>query len=196
MPGTNLNKDKEKIKPDPNLWVKDHGDYLYNFAWSRVQSKEIAEDIVQETFISALKALKSFRGDSSELTWLTAILKRKVIDHYRKASSKKEIPASYFSSPFQKEDGMEGHWIMERAPKNWREHAEDPMQQQEFQGIMEYCLSLLPPKWHSVFILKVMEEINSDEVCKELGCTSSNLWVMLHRARLQLRECIEIKWLK
>ena len=193
---TDTNPNKNTTKADPNLWVKDHGDYLYNFAWSRVQSKEIAEDLVQETFISALKSLKSFRGDSSELTWLTAILKRKVIDHYRKASSKKEIPASHFASPFQKEGTFEGHWIMERAPKNWHEHAEDPLQQQEFQSIMEYCLSLLPPKWHSVFILKVMEEINSDEVCKELGCTSSNLWVMLHRARLQLRECIEIKWLK
>ncbi|MCF6171472.1 MAG: sigma-70 family RNA polymerase sigma factor [Bacteroidales bacterium] len=178
------------------MWVKDHGDYLYNFAWSRVQSKEVAEDLVQETFISALKSLKSFRGDSTELTWLTAILKRKVIDHYRKLSSKKEIPASHFVSPFQKDGLFEGHWIMERAPKDWREPDENPLQQEEFQTIMAYCLSQLPPKWHSVFILKVMEEINSDEVCKELGCTPSNLWVMLHRARLQLRECIESKWLK
>jgi RNA polymerase sigma-70 factor (ECF subfamily) len=68
MTDTNLSKAKVKSDSDPNLWVKDHGDYLYNFAWSRVQSKEIAEDLVQETFISALKSLKSFRGDSSELT--------------------------------------------------------------------------------------------------------------------------------
>lgn len=196
MGDTNLHKTKGKVSSDPNKWVNDHGDYLYNFAWSRVQSKEIAEDLVQETFISALKSLKSFRGDSSELTWLTAILKRKVIDHYRKASTRKETSASHFAKPFEKEGAFEGHWILERAPKDWSTHEENPLQQEEFQGIMEECLSHLPPKWHSVFILKVMEEISSDEVCKEIGCTPSNLWVMLHRARLQLRECIEIKWLK
>ncbi len=85
---------------------------------------------------------------------------------------------------------------MERTPKDWSVDYENPMQQSEFQLIMELCLEGLPEKWRSVFVLKVMEEINSDEVCKEIGCTASNLWVILHRARLQLRECIENKWLK
>ncbi len=185
-----------KTELHPELWVDAHGDYLYNFAWSRVQSKETAEDLVQETFISALKGKNSFRGDSSELTWLLSILKRKVIDYYRKKSTKKEFAAAHFSKPFQGEEGMQGHWIMERAPKDWQQETHAPTRQDEFQEIMALCLSLLPEKWRAVFVLKVMEEINSDEVCKEIGCTSSNLWVILHRARLKLRECIEIKWLK
>jgi len=185
---------KHELRPE--LWVDAHGDYLYNFAWSRVQSKETAEDIVQETFISALKAKGSFRGDSTELTWLLSILKRKVIDFYRKKSTKKEFAAAHFDKPFQDENGMQGHWIMERAPKDWQRETRAPTRQGEFQEIMALCLSLLPEKWRAVFVLKVMEEINSDEVCKEIGCSTSNLWVILHRARLKLRECIENKWLK
>lgn len=183
-------------KANPNNWVNLHGDYLYNYAYSRVQSKETAEDLVQETFISGLKSIKSFRGESSELTWLVAILKRKVIDHYRKLSRKKETIASQFSTPFQDNGDFEGQWILERTPKDWQIKHEDPMRQSEFIFILEMCIAALPEKWRSVFVLKVMEEIKSEEVCKEIGCSSSNLWVIIHRARLQLRECIEIRWLK
>lgn len=183
-------------KTNANNWVKLHGDYLYNYAYSRTQSKETAEDLVQETFISALKSIKSFRGDSSELTWLIAILKRKVIDYYRKSSRKKETPLSHFVRPFHKDGNLEGHWILEKVPKDWDLNFEDPLRQSEFQNIMEICLATLPEKWKSVFILRIMEEINSDDVCKEVGCSPSNLWVIMHRARLQLRECIENKWLK
>jgi RNA polymerase sigma-70 factor (TIGR02943 family) len=193
-----MSKSDDQIKTTlhPEQWVDAHGDYLYNYAWSRVQSKETAEDLVQETFISALRAKDSFRGESAELTWLLSILKRKVIDYYRKKGAKKEFSAAYFSKPFQDSEGMQGHWIMERAPKDWEKETHAPTRQDEFQSIMEICLSLLPEKWKAVFVLKVMEEINSDDICKEIGCTPSNLWVILHRARLKLRECIETKWLK
>lgn len=183
-------------KANPNNWVNLHGDYLYNYAYSRVQSKETAEDLVQETFISGLKSIKSFRGESSELTWLVAILKRKVIDHYRKLSRKKETIASQFSTPFQDNGHFEGQWILERTPKDWQIKHEDPMRQSEFIFILEMCIAALPEKLRSVFVLKVMEELKSEEVCKEIGCSSSNLWVIIHRARLQLRECIENRWLK
>lgn len=187
---------KNNSKTNPSDWVNNHGDYLYNYAYSRVQSKETAEDLVQETFISALKSKDSFRGDSSEVTWLIAILKRKVIDFYRKESRKKETPASQFNSPFSESGDYEGHWIMDRVPKDWNIKYDDPMRQTEFLFVLEVCLAALPIKWKSVFVLKVMEEIKSDDVCKEVGCTPSNLWVILHRARLQLRECIETRWLK
>lgn len=181
---------------NPERWVQDHGDYLYNFAYFRVQNKEVSEDIVQETFVSALKAKDSFRGESAELTWLLAILKRKVVDYFRKQSTLKQKAFSDYSSPF-KDDGMfEGHWIADRAPVDWGFNADSGLNNEEFQQILDICLSMLPPKWRSVFILKFMEEISSDEVCKETGCTPSNFWVIIHRARLKLRECIENKWLK
>ena len=180
---------------DPEKWVENHGDYLYNYAYSRVQSKDLAEDLVQDTFIAGLKAAESFKGKSTEITWLISILKRKVIDHYRKMSSKKEIVASEFSMPFHNKGTFKGHWMMERRPHHIPGELDDPINRGEFRSIIESCLSHLPDKWRAVFVLKVLEEINTDEVCKELGCTPSNLWVMLHRARLKLRECLEIKWL-
>ena len=196
MSKANLNKSNKSVEVNPSEWVNKYGNFLYIYAYSRVQSKELSEDLVQETFLSALKGLRSFRGDSTVQTWLTSILRRKVIDHYRKMSTKKETVASQFTSSFQNEDANEGHWIMERVPEDWHSETEDPLQQDEFQKILELCLSLLPDKWKSVFMLKVLEEMQSDEVCKEIGCTASNLWVIIHRAKLQLRECIENKWLK
>ncbi len=190
------NQDSRQHSLNPDKWVDSHGDYLYNYAYSRVNSKELAEDLVQETFVAGLRAMKSFQGRSTEITWLISILKRKVIDHYRKMSSNKEITSSEFSRPFQKDGASQGHWIMERAPKEWPDELDDPIHQKEFRLVLEKCLSHLPDKLKAVFVLKFIEEINSDEVCKELGCTPSNLWVMMHRARLRLRECIELKWLK
>ncbi len=184
-----------KPKINPEEWVNNYGDYLYNYAYTRVSSKETAEDLVQETFISGLKSVSSFRGDSTALTWLMSILKRKIIDYYRKKSNKKEHNLSSFSSPFQDEEGIKGHWILERAPKDWQRESNSPLREEEFNRIMEICLAGLPAKWRGVFVLKVMEELETSEVCKEMGCTSSNLWVILHRARLKLRECIENNWL-
>ncbi len=181
---------------NPQLWVQNHGDYLYNYAYFRVHNKDVSQDIVQETFISALKAKESFRGESSELTWLLAILKRKVIDHFRKISSGKEKTISDYTLPFQDEGMYEGHWLMDRLPKDWSTEADSSLNQEEFREILEYCLSLLPPKWKSVFVLKFMEELSSEEVCKETGCSASNFWVIMHRARLKLRECVENKWLQ
>jgi len=179
----------------PEIWVQNHGDYLYNYAYFRVNSKEVSEDIVQETFISALNAKESFRGESSELTWLLAILKRKVVDYYRKQSSVKEKPVSQYTMPFRDDGLFEGHWLESRAPNDWSIDSDSALINEEFTMILENCLSLLPPKWRSVFILKFMEELSSDEVCKETGCTPSNFWVIMHRARLKLRECFENNWL-
>lgn len=179
---------------DPAVWVDEHGDYLYNYAWSRVQSKQLAEDLVQDTFVSALGARESFRGESTVRTWLLAILRRKVVDHYRKKSTQNEKTTTGFESPFEDESGTKGHWIMERAPQDWQLGTRYPMRDGEFQAMLEWCLSRLPEKWRSVFVLKVMEEVESAEICKEIGCTTSNFWVILHRARLQLRECIEKQW--
>ncbi len=180
---------------DPKHWVDNYGDYLYNYAYSRVNYSEVAEDLVQETFVAAWKSREGFQGRSAEKTWLISILKRKIIDHYRKASNRKEVTASQFTSPFEEDGPFEGHWIMEKAPKDWHLQMEEPMRQEEFRKILADCLADLPPKWHSVFVLKFMEEAKSEEVCKELGCTPSNLWVMIHRAKLKMRACIETNWL-
>lgn len=190
-----MKKKLHSVDMNPSTWVDSHGDYLYNYAWSRLRSREVAEDLVQDTFVSALKSLESFRGESTVRTWLLSILKRKVLDYYRKKSTQNEKSVSDFNSPFEENGSAKGSWILERAPKDWKLEQHHPLREEEFQKMIDWCLSQLPEKWKSVFVLKVIEEVESSEICKELGCTSSNLWVILHRARLQMRECVEKKWL-
>ncbi len=180
---------------DPNHWVNTYGDRLYRYAFARVNDAELSQDLVQETFLAGLKNRHSFQGQSSESTWLIAILKRKIIDHYRKKSTTNELSLDAPDARFTSDKPLKGHWIKEKAPQNWIPDAEKQMESNEFMEILQACIKHLPEKWASCFILRVMEEMKGEEVCKELDITSSNLWVMLHRARLQLRECIEKSWI-
>lgn len=185
-------EESSKIKPE--LWVDSYGDMLYSYCISRVLDQKIAEDLVQETFLAALKSLDRFKGESSEKTWLFAILKNKIIDHFRKKQRNREEQIN-FSHPFAESGMFVGHWEKERGPSAWSDDMKDVLESEDFKRIFAFCLSLLPPKLASVFSLKVVEELESDEVCKEVGITASNLWVIMHRARLQMRECMEAKWL-
>lgn len=187
----------------PENWVKLYGDYLFNYAVSRVNNQQLALDLVQDTFLGALSAIKSFEGRSTEKTWLISILKRKIIDHYRKSSRNKEealIDKNFNEDkedlPFYSEGEMQGYWRADRVPQDWNISTDKALENEELKAIIEKCISVLPEKFAAVFTLRVIEEITSDEVCKELGITASNFWVIMHRAKLQLRDCIENNWLK
>jgi RNA polymerase sigma-70 factor (ECF subfamily) len=180
-------------KLNPSQWVETHADYLFNYCLRRVYSREIAEDLVQETFLAAYRGKDTFKGNSTERTWLVSILKRKIIDYYRKKGTKKEDAEIDFELPFYQSGNKSGQWNPERTPHNWKIE-EQNIENEEFHKILEYCLSLLPDKWKSTFTLKVMEEMASEKVCKELNLSKSNFWVILHRARLKLRECLEQNW--
>jgi RNA polymerase sigma-70 factor (ECF subfamily) len=193
---------KEPVS-SPEDWVILYGDYLFNYSVSRVNDKDMAMDLVQETFLAALGARNTFEGRSSERTWLISILKRKVVDHYRKSYRRKEdaLQDSHSSqgisgSPFHQEGKMQGHWMAGRVPHDWKITADKALENEELRIIIAKCVAALPEKWNAVFTLRVIEELASEDVCKELGITASNLWVILHRAKLQLRECIEKNWLK
>ncbi len=181
---------------NPDSWVDAYADYLYRYALSRVSNTEIAEDLVQETFLAGIKNLDSFKGKSSEQTWLTAILKRKIIDHYRKKSSSKEVSFDMPDDRFGKYGSMNDHWMDSRAPKEWQLNSDEALENDELKAVLQACIQHLPEKWASCFILRIMEEMKGEEVCKELNISSSNMWVMLHRARLQLRDCLEKGWFK
>jgi RNA polymerase sigma-70 factor (TIGR02943 family) len=180
-------------KLDPSQWVGSHADYLFNYCLRRIYSREIAEDLVQETFLAAYKAKDTFKGNSTERTWLVSILKRKIVDHYRHKAVRKEEPAENFELPFYQSGNKQGKWKPEKRPQNW-ETEDRTLEQEEFYKILEFCLSLLPEKWKSTFSLKIFEEISTDQVCKELNISKSNLWVILHRSRLKIRECLEKNW--
>ena len=177
---------------NPNKWVKSHADYLFNYAISRVNNHEMAKDLVQETFFAGLKAMDNFQGKASERTWLISILKRKIIDYYRKINSAKgkaEVKVNFYS------DGeKEGEWIEERVPTTWDNEAEKNIENEELKETLEACISKLPEKYEMVFRMKTIQQFETEEICKELNITSSNLWVIIHRARTQLRKCMENNW--
>lgn len=180
----------------PELWVREHSDYLYNYALYKVNDSGAAEDLVQDTFMAGLKGKDSFKGNSSERTWLVSILKRKIIDYYRKTSVRKSGISTDFSSPFNAQGDFQSHWSDDSAPGKWSFERTNNLEQEEFQQILEYCLSLLPPQWRDIFHLKIMEEIKGEEICKELDITASNLWVIIHRAKLKMRACLEKNWIE
>ncbi len=190
----------EKHTLEPQLWVDRHGDYLYNYTIVRVNDPEKAGDLVQETFLAGLKAMDSFQGRSSERTWLISILKRKIIDTYRKNATSRESSITEYEEQiwdgdyYRGAEPFRGHWLDGKGPNSHSLMPEGEMEQDELRRIIELCISLLPPNLASVFIMKMIDEAESEEVCKELGITPSNLWVMLHRARLKMRGCLESKW--
>jgi RNA polymerase sigma-70 factor (ECF subfamily) len=185
---------------EPDKWIERYADALFGYAYSRINRQDIAEDLVQDTFFSALKAKDTFLFNSSEKTWLVAILKRKIIDHYRKKSTQNELnifdkdTKDGFMNHFFETEGSPGHWSDENAPKQWRKDFETQVESDEFYDILKNCLGKLPEKWAAVFTLKNMDDLESEEICKELQIAPSNYWVIMHRAKLQLRECLQINW--
>ena len=188
---------------NPEKWIDNYADYLYSFAYNRVSDAETAKDLVQETFLSALKAKDGFKGEASEKTWLVSILKRKIIDLYRKNAAHPqqsfEDSEQYkvaYSHYFSDEGLMDGHWNKTNAPKSWNVSEKNSIDQKEFRNVLAKCMGKLPKVWSSVFALKYLEEEESESICKELDITSSNYWVIIHRAKLQMRECLEKNWMK
>jgi len=187
---------------EPQHWVERYGDYLFNYAIVRVNDQEKAEDLVQETFLAGLRARDNFQGKSTERTWLISILKRKIIDTYRKQYASKESSLREYEQDisdgdfYRAEDPFRGHWLEGKGPHSHSLMPEGEIEQEELMRIIRECISRLPPNLASAFIMKMIDESGSDEICKDLGITPSNLWVMLHRARLKMRECVEVKWLR
>lgn len=174
---------------DPEVLVNEQSDYLLSFAMSKVRDLELAKDLVQETFLSALSNLDNFERRSKVRTWLTSILNRKIIDHWRKAETRYTDPASSF---FDQNDKHK-HWILEKAEGASLMNIEKAIEQSETLQQLNECIDILPEKWKAIITSKYMEEKESDLICKDLEVTSSNLWVIIHRAKLLLRDCLKSK---
>ncbi|MCI5065464.1 sigma-70 family RNA polymerase sigma factor [bacterium] len=186
--------DENRSESSPAEWLQEHGDYLYRYAFSRMNSPEVAEDLVQETLLAGVRGYKNFEGRSSIRTWLVGILKNKIIDHLRRVSRKerKEVLE-------EDNDTLDRHFnrfgIWNRVLPNWASEPTEIFERKEFLAAFECCLGQVPEKARRAFMLKTFENIGSEEICKILDITSSNLWVLLHRCRLSLRECLEGRWL-
>lgn len=187
--------------PNPASWVDDHGDCLFRFALMRLRDASLAEDVVQETLLSAIQAVSSYSGNATERTWLIGILKHKIIDHYRKNNkqvqlTEEDTDLSGTERFFERPDKWDGHWAVPLRPVDPEQSPEEVIERGEFWDVMKACLSALPDRVANVFTLREMDGLTTEEICDALGLSSSNFWVIMHRARMQLRRCIEIKWFR
>ncbi len=195
MPAENMREDRPLS--DPESWVESHGDYLYRFALLRVHHTELAEDMVQETFLAALKSTAGFEGRSSERTWLVGILKNKIIDHYRKNARMVGFSETFSAEDlpdFQSDGKGKGHWKPASAPSGWGRNPQKFLESTEFNTVLALCLGYLPRQLATVFSAREIEGWKTEKICKEFSITTSNLWVMLHRARAKLRRCLDVNW--
>lgn len=179
----------------PEQWLELYGDILYRYGASRVRDRDIAEDLVQETLLAAFKAKASFAGQSSEKTWLIGILKHKVIDHFRKTSREKTQEfEDYLLVNDEDYFNPQGEWKIDFS--NWSK-PDKALEQEQFIEILQKCIDHLPPRMSQLFILRELDGMNSEEICNLMSIsTLNNFWVMLSRVRVQLRHCLDIKWIK
>ena len=180
---------------NPHKWVDNHADYLYAYAISRISDDEQARDLVQEVFLAALEKVDKFEGKSSERTWLTAILKNKIIDIYRKRSS--GLNNAVKVAEKEQEDFFyeDGHWREEHWPKELSVEDNDPLHNKEFNQVLQKCMKKLPDLWLAVFTMKHMEDESTENICTELKVSSANFWVIIHRTKLNLRACLQKTWI-
>jgi len=175
--------------------LETHRRYLLRVAQLQLRDQDVAEDVVQETLFAALTGRDGFSGRSSVKTWLTGILKHKIVDVIRQKARQPVIEATFdeetdledFDALFRDDGG----WAA--PPADWGD-PENALSRREFFDVMEFCLEKLPAKTARVFMMREVMELESDEICKELTITANNLWVILYRARMALRECLERHW--
>lgn len=174
--------------------LQQYRSYLLRYALLQLRDPDLAEDVVQETLLAALEGRARFSGKSSHKTWLTGILKHKIIDVIRRKSREQPLAAGDDDAETDAIDALfepDGHW--RQFPANWG-NPEKSLEDRKFWEVFELCSRLMPARTARVFMMREVMELTTEEICKELAITPTNLWVMLHRARLSLRECLETKW--
>lgn len=189
----------DKTKPDTTLkcWVELYSDKMYTWALHKTNSIEIAEDLVQDTFLAAFQSISKFEGKSEPKTWLFAILNNKIAEHFRKQFRNPTITESQsgttlFDTLFDDND----QWRKEQQPKEWQGEQGNLLDDAAFIKIFQTCMGKLPDNWMAAIQLKYLEEKKGELICQELGIAPTNFWQILHRAKLQLRKCLELNWFK
>ena len=178
---------------DPEQWVDLYGDYLFRYAMMRLRDHDAARDAVQETFLAGIKSLDRYDGRVGIKYWLRGILKFKVVDHIRKQVREQVV------------DDIDDEGVLDRLlfktsgiptmnPEPWQFDAKSAFDREDFWPIFNQCLSKLKEPIRQAFVLKMVEDMDSDEVCKVLNIKPNHLWVLNHRARGSLKKCLESHW--
>jgi RNA polymerase sigma-70 factor (ECF subfamily) len=178
--------------------VAQYRDYLYRYALLHLRDASRAEDVVQETLLAAVETGDRFSGRSSLRTWLTGILKHKIIDVFRKQSRETPVPSSGTDgesdeefADFYFDKQRTDHW--HTFPQTWGD-PERALEDKRFWEVFDQCSGQMPPQIARAFYLRELMGLETDEICKELSITPTNCWVMLYRARMSLRQCLEVRW--
>ncbi len=170
---------------DIERWATEYADALFRYAMSRVGNREVALELVQETFLAVVKGAE-FNGRSSPKTWLIGILRHKIVDHFRRVARSPDSPVADPEAELFAENGQ---WLA--PPGAWPFDPSRALDRKQFRKALQLCLQGLQAKRASIFVLREMEGLSTEELCKEFETTTTNVWVILHRARLALRACLE-----
>lgn len=182
----------EPCLDDPADWVDRYGDMMLSFALARTSQRDVAEDLVQETFLAAWRARDTFDARSRRGTWLIGILRRKIADHYRAGA---RAPTRVAAEPNNSEGTLfdtRGKWV--HPPRRWKQTPDRAAENAEFWHVLADCMSNMPGHLAQAFELREIGLESTDEICRSTGITPKNLSVRLHRARLLLRQCLERNW--
>jgi RNA polymerase sigma-70 factor (ECF subfamily) len=176
--------------PEPGEWLTRYGDALYRYALARLRRPHEAEEAVQETLLAALRAREQFQGRSHPRTWLMGILRRKIVDQLRAAArGARGSDADDLDAWFD----ARGKW--RKPPWGWRDPAASA-ERAEFWAVVRRCLARLPARMAAAFTLRTLDDRAATDVCRELAVSPGNLWVLLHRARLQMVRCLDLHWFR
>ncbi len=181
-------------KLDPATWLDRYGDIMFRYALARVRDNATAEDLVQDALLAAIGALDTFKGGSTEQTWLIGILRHKVLDYFRKSAREQPIEFDRNQSSTERDGDFDeqGSWAVPIA--DWRT-PEKSVERDEFWQILRGCLDTLPDNLRTVFSLRELDGLETDQLMETLDIsTKNNLWVMLSRARKGIQKCLQDKW--
>jgi RNA polymerase sigma-70 factor (TIGR02943 family) len=188
-----MNDTPKRETTPPEEWVDQYGDYLYRYALMRLKDDASAQDAVQETFLAGIKGLDRFDGSVDVKYWLRGILRNKIVDHIRK---------SVREHPVDDREGMDivdrfafkAFGIASRSPRPWQFDPHREYEKTEFWGVFMKCVARLNESMREAFVLKMLDGMPTEEVCKVLDIEPNHLWVLNHRARKQLKTCLEANW--
>jgi RNA polymerase sigma-70 factor, ECF subfamily len=190
-------KSQTNASDNATRWLDAYGDYLYSFAMARVENADLAEELVQETLLGALQSQTAFEQRSSTKTWLVGILKHKIADHYRRSSAASARNSDDATLAAWVDDQFTRHGKWKSKPMSWSRADIDPSaesERQELSQTLSDCLQKLPPQTADIFLLSEQTAASTDKMCNIFGLTTTNIGVILHRARLALRRCLEANW--
>lgn len=184
---------KVEIAP-PETWVDRYGDYLYGYAMSRLRNPDLAADCVQDTFMAGIKAFERFDGSRDIKFWLRGIMSNKIVDQIRKSIKENKV-----NLDTEDEAILESFWykysgIATTNPDPWQFNPRKSYDNTEFWKVFENCIDQVKNPARQAFVLRVLEDQTTEEVCKVMNISSNYLWVLLHRARSQLKVALEASW--